>query len=143
MRSIVTHHLDGLSVTVVEDGTDQGTHSVTDGSVDYTPAGDYFVAGLPYTSEVATMPMNLQAQDGPAYGKEKRVIKVTPYLFNTVGVTHKVDGKTHRTQPDSSLTTGFTDLNLVSRFTMDTTFSIMQDKPYPSTILSLVMEVDK
>lgn len=133
---------EGNSVQVVNQGIYQGTFEVGEtGEIAFTPVGRVLV-GYGYTSKVTTLPAAAGGPEGPTYGSEKRVRRIKPYFLDTCSYRVTAE-ESDEGEETSILSSGFKDTQVLSNFTMDTTFTIEQRLPYPSSIVSTVIELDK
>ena len=136
------HLFVGVDVQVVNQGEYQGTFLVAeDETIDFTPVGPVFI-GYGYTSKVTTMPAAAAGSEGSTYGSEKRVRRIKPYFLDTCSYRVTAE-ESDEGEETSTLSSGFKDTQVLSNFTMETTFSIEQRLPYPSSIVSTVIELDK
>ena len=132
----------GADVQVVNQDEYQGTFTVAaDETIDFEATGPIFV-GYGYSSKVTTLPSAASGGDVPVYGLEKRVRSIRPYFLDTVGYTVEAEGASVSVTDPVNLS-GFQDTQVLSNFTMDTTFSIGQDLPYPSSLVSTLIELDR
>ena len=79
-------HLEGESVDVIVDGSAHPQVTVTNGKVTLQTPAQKIKLGLNYESILQTMRVELQAEDGTAQGKIKRIHDVTIRLFESLGV---------------------------------------------------------
>lgn len=161
--------IDG-KVRVVVDGVDLGNVTVTDadGATNDLPGGKkattFILVGIPYTGYVRPNPIAFQEPgSGNSYGQIKRMVSAKFYLYNSISFdlgSDVAEGHQDETElryrtetivPQSPdiyvivpLFTGFTeDLVFTSQFNNDQTPLIIQNKPYPLTLVSAILKVDK
>ena len=149
--------VDGKAYIVV-DGLDYGWMDVNEDNTVTLPDGvdieKYIMFGLPYVGLLKGNPITFDGPGKNAYGQQKRVVDMKPYLYKSIN--YKVGFNTATTQeieaegiaPDStespSLYTGFVkEHNIIgSQFAVDEVPIIIQDKAYPLTVVSNTMKVE-
>ena len=77
------NHLEGESVVVWGDGKDQGTYTVSSGSITLTTAVSNAVVGLGYTAQYKSSKLGYGAQQGTPLNKKKIVRDIGLILSNT------------------------------------------------------------
>ena len=78
-------HLDGQSVMVLGDGNVMGPFTVSGGTITLPKAVSLAHIGLPFTSDVETMNIEIAGQDGTSQGRRQRVAYVTPRFIKSLG----------------------------------------------------------
>lgn len=78
-------HLEGMTVSVLADGAAHPDCTVADGSISLEWDASVISVGLPFTSQLITLPMELSMANGTAQGKTKRINKATLRFVNTLG----------------------------------------------------------
>ncbi|GAA0494735.1 hypothetical protein [Tatumella punctata] len=78
-------HLEGMTVSVLTDGAAHPDCVVSGGSISLGWDASVINVGLPYTSKLVTLPMDIPSAAGTSQGKTKRVSKVTLRFVNTLG----------------------------------------------------------
>ena len=146
-------HLEGKEVCVVADGGYCGLYTVTNGKVDFEIDATSVVVGLPYTSTFETLDISIPRQDGTSFARFKKVDEVTIRLKDTYGgfvginttdldmmeavdmnVPQDIGGSStlyntaYKTEPQGG-------------YDSEAHISIIQNEPYPMTILSIVAGV--
>ena len=77
-------HLEGQEVAVWADGGQRTNRVVTGGQIDIgTPAASVVHVGLPFSSRIATLPIDAPSGAGPGQGRPKRVSEVILRLQST------------------------------------------------------------
>ncbi|UOF77459.1 phage stabilization protein [Caudoviricetes sp.] len=84
------HHLEGREVGIVVDGNVVKRQTVKDGKITLDKSGVVIVVGLPYVSEVVTLPID--TGNGSVSAKRKRIVNVTLRVDRTRGLEVSVDG---------------------------------------------------
>jgi hypothetical protein len=128
-------HLNGKSVTIVQNGTLTGTAVVSGGSVTVPQAAAGYV-GLPYTSTLTPMKLDMDLEDGSSQGRKKRIHKVVVRTLKSQGGEVRVNaGQWYDLA--STLTTGDQKILTAGTFGFDADVSVQQSDPYPMCILAI------
>lgn len=90
------HHLEGREVAIIADGNVLPNQVVTNGQVTLARSATYVVVGLPYTSEIHTLPVD--TGNGTISAEKKRINSVTLRLDKTYGVEVSVNNETYFSQ---------------------------------------------
>jgi hypothetical protein len=140
-------HLEGEEVTLVIDGANRGTATVSGGKVTLPSAGTQVIAGLSYRSYIKTLPIYGGNQFGQSEGKRKRIDTLSVRLYNTLEYKHgstldSLDTKSFRATSDPMdssppFFTGDKELRMKQSYETLAQYYVVQDAPYPLTILSL------
>jgi len=140
-------HLEGEECRVRADDSVM-TNQTPDSSGSITIERDATVVevGLNYDTEIKTMPINMDFQDGPTLTRKKRIVKVVANLYQSLGVIANGEYLVDRSFGStfgSSLTpfTGIKEMYLLG-WTELAQVSITQTDPTPMTILGLGVEVE-
>lgn len=134
--------VDGVAYTI--DGAVSGSNDLPDG----VTASQHILVGLPYEGKLQLNPQAFDNGGGKnAYGQIKRVVSIIPYLYKSMGYKIGFDEDNLETiapKGGTSLYTGFTDEHniIASQFDVDKTPIIVQDQPYPLTLVSAVVKTD-
>lgn len=144
-------HLSGETVDVIGDGTVQPRKTVDDaGEIQIETPASTVVAGLPYQSRLKTLPLESPSQKGSSFGAISRINTIEVQLLDSLGFKYghgsttglqmltRADGMAMDNRPE--FYTGIKQLSLVGSYTRESSISIVQDLPYPCTILSLIFE---
>jgi hypothetical protein len=110
-----------------------------------TASTSFVQAGLLYTSEIETMPINVAQNNGPSAGKHVRVTKVTPIYYNTgeyeVGFNNgSEEGSYVAGELASGLNTGEKGVDAPADWGNITTFKLRVSEPHPVNIAGVVFE---
>lgn len=141
------NYLEGLEVTVCNDGALYGTATVLNGAITLTKAASKVVVGLPYTGILKTVGLDLGSKTGPAMTKLKNVVELRLKLFSTQGISVGTDLYNMKdiefrqtgqlTDRPIPLFTGIWRAVLpIDSSSLDKHCYIVQDKPFPCSILS-------
>lgn len=132
-------HLEGESVAVLVDGVNHAACTVASGSITLSWYGNKIHAGLPYTSTIEPMPIEVGGQDGSSQSKQKRIHALNVRFYETgPGVEWGSDDTHLYTIPlEQEIFTGDLDYPLGGDYSNQATITISQDAPLPCTILSI------
>lgn len=145
-------HLEGEVVNVVADGGFVGTKTVESGSFTLEYPASIVHAGIPYTAKLRTLDLNLPRNDGTSAGRPKRVnkviVRVKDSKCGSVGVNRYTD-MDELAMPEISKWGFPDDLNTAdisskpySEYEAEASITVMQDKPFPLTVLALMAEIE-
>jgi len=139
-------HLNGEACRVRADGAIRDDATPSGGSITLAEDGTVVEVGLNYTSTIKTMPVNMDFEDGPTLTRRKRIIKVVPNLYESLGISINGDrfidrnfGMTLGSAPTPF--TGIREMYLLG-WTDLAQVEITQTDPTPMTILGLGVEVE-
>jgi len=76
-------HLEGETVAILADGAVQPDQVVSGGQVTLSPTADKAQVGLPYTTNIETLPLDLLVGSGSTVGRQKRISNVYIKVLNT------------------------------------------------------------
>jgi hypothetical protein len=147
------HHLIGESVSIYADGSVAPPQTVAaDGSVTLTQGASIAHIGLPYTSDLQTLPVVVAKMDGLGQGQTKSVSKVHLRVDNTRGPSLVGPDYSHlkayaqRTSEGygepTSLASDEIEIALDASWTRGGQIIVRQTDPSPLTILSITAEVE-
>lgn len=139
-------HLEGLEITLLADGK-TCQHTVTDGRVGLDTPARNILAGLSYSSELETMPLEAASAQGSSSGRKKKVSAINIHLKNSLGAEVGTDfehleaikwpeknGVPALYSGVQRVVTGTLANNLI-------TACIRSDEPYPLTVLAVIPEI--
>ena len=128
-------HLNGKTVTVVQEGQSPLTRTVASGAITVPAAAAGYV-GLPYTSTLTPMKLDMDLEDGSSQGRKKRIHKVVVRTQKTQGGQVRVNaGQWYDLA--STLTTGDQKILTAGTFGFDADVSVQQTEPYPMCVLAI------
>jgi hypothetical protein len=141
------NYLEGKTVTICNDGALYGTDIVVNGSVTLTKQSSKITIGLPYTGILKTPGVDMGTKTGPGMTKLKSIVEFRLKLFSTQGIS--VGANLYNMKPIEFRQTGqitgrpiplFTGIERailpIDSSTLDKHCFIVQDKPFPATIIS-------
>jgi len=106
-------HLEGQSVQIVGDDAVYPNQTVSSGSVSLSEGVTTAYIGLPYTTEIVTLPPEVPQQDGASFGKKKSWSRIILNLYQTLGIS-----------------------------VIDSSLTIKQEQPLGMTLISLTGELN-
>ena len=128
-------HLNGKTVTIVQNGVLTGTAVVSGGAVT-VPATAAGYVGLPYISTLMPMKLDMDLEDGSSQGRKKRIHKVVVRTQKSKGGQVRVNaGQWYDLA--STLTTGDQKILTAGTFGFDADVSVQQSEPYPMCVLAI------
>jgi hypothetical protein len=142
-------HLEGQTVAILADGGVQPQQVVHNGAVTLTEPADAIVVGLPYTSEIQSLYLDIPGQEEPTVqGKRKKISRVILRVANSRGLMvgplgqtlYEVKDRTVSTpmgQPQP-LFTGDYLINLDPNFNEQAQIDMVQSDPLPVTVLGFM-----
>ena len=141
--------LEGKTVAVLADGAVQNQKVVTGGAITLDHAASTVQVGLPYTSDLQTLPPSLQV-DGYGQGRQLNVNKVWIRLFQSSGIfagpteDFLTEYKQRTTEPygaPPSLQSGQAEITMVPQWNDNGQVFIRQENPLPLTVVSMTAEI--
>jgi len=141
--------LEGKTVSILADGAVHPQRVVTAGSVNLDAAASIVTVGLPYESDLQTLPLALQI-DGFGQGRYKNINKAWLRVFQSSGIfvgpnaNNLVEAKQRTTEPYGSPPALKSDeilVMLTPTWAASGQVYIRQRDPLPLTIVGLTLEV--
>ena len=128
-------HLNGKTVTVMQDGQSPITRTVSGGAITVPVAASGYV-GLPYTSTLTPMKLDMDLEDGSSQGRKKRIHKIIARLHKSRGGEIRTNNGDWYALADS-LTTGDQKMILAGAFGIDADVTLRQTAAYPMAVIAL------
>lgn len=145
-------HLEGYEVAILADGNVQPRQTVTNGKITLRRAYSKIHVGLPIHSEMQTLPLEFNAEDGTFMSRKKRVSALMVMFKDSRGGLYGIGNgpknefkwrSTEKWDAPIALFTGKKKMPLPQTTWSDTVMvTITQDDPLPLTILSLVPQIE-
>ena len=139
-------HLNGQVSRVRADGEVRANATPASGAITLAETATVIEVGLDYTTTIKTMPINMDFDDGPTLTRKKRIVKVIPNVYQSLGVSINGDrfidrnfGMTLDSAPTAY--TGLKEMYLLG-WTDLAQVTITQADPTPMTVLGLAIEVE-
>lgn len=141
--------LEGKTVAVLADGAVLTQRVVTGGAITLDTPASVVQVGLPYTSDLETLPMTLQV-DGFGQGRRKNLNKVWIRVYQSSGIfagpnaDSLLEYKQRTTEPygtPPALKTGNTEITLTPSWNDEGSLLIRQVNPLPLTVVDCTLEV--
>ena len=142
-------HLEGKTVSILGDGAVMPQKVVTGGSVPLQRASSIVHVGLPYESDLQTLPMTLQIE-GFGQGRAKNINEAWLRVVSSSGIfigptaSSLVEAKQRTTEPygsPPSLKTDEIGVKLTPSWQQSGQIFVRQSDPLPLTIVGLTLEV--
>mgnify|MGYP003650794025 CR=1 FL=1 len=140
-------HLVGHELRVRVDGEVRANATpAVGGVITLSESGTVVEAGIDFTTTIKTMPINMDFQDGPTLTRKKRIVKVVPNVYQSLGISingERLIDRNFGLSLDSAPTpyTGLKEMYLLG-WTELAQVTITQTDPTPMTILGLAIEVE-
>ena len=125
----------GKTVTVVQEGQDPVTRTVASGAIT-VPAATAGYVGLPYTSTLTPMKLDMDLEDGSSQGRKKRIHKIIARLYKSRGGEISTNNGQWYALADT-LSTGDQKMILAGAFGFDADVTLRQTAPYPMAVIAL------
>jgi hypothetical protein len=140
-------HLEGQSVQIVGDDAVYPNQTVSSGSVSLSEGVTTAYIGLPYTTEIVTLPPEVPQQDGASFGKKKSWSRIILNLYQTLGISVNGNQLLLRTGGDPMDSppptfTGQHDVTNLGWKEADSSLTIKQEQPLGMTLISLTGELN-
>lgn len=139
-------HLEGLTVSILADGSVQPNKTVTGGAITLDIAATKVQVGLPYETVIEPMRLDSDPAAGISQAQVKRIHKVSLRLNNSLGLTYG-DGDTERVltfrntndamDVSPPLYTGDKEIEFDGDFDVDPKLIIKQTQPLPLCLLAI------
>jgi hypothetical protein len=125
---------DGKTVTVVQ-GNTISYQLVTDDWINVPSTAAGYV-GLPYTSTLTPMKLDMDLEDGSSQGRKKRIHKIIARLYKSRGGEISTNNGQWYALADT-LSTGDQKMILAGAFGIDADVTLRQTAPYPMAVIAL------
>ena len=122
------------------------------GAIDIQEPAENILVGLPYTSLVKPMPINIPAQDGTAQGRRTRIHKMVVRFYKSLTCQYSSDDTLwdeifFRDRDDvmdasPSVFTGDREVATGTNFRNNNQISLRQNRPFPLAVLAMVLWSD-
>lgn len=142
-------HLEGKKVSILADGAVQPQQTVTSGAVSIPRAATKIHVGLPYQSDLQTLPVSMQI-DGFGQGRYKNVNKAWLRVFQSSGIfvgpdeDNLVEAKQRTTEPygtPPALKSQEIMVMLTPSWQDSGQVYVRQSDPLPLTIVSMTLQI--
>lgn len=146
-------HLEGETVSILGDGNVLTEQEVSGGAINLDEAASVVHVGLPYESDLQTLPPRLSQQVGTYQAVTKQIQAFTLRLFETSGLyvgrnednlvaMEWVDDTVSAGHPIPCFTGDTEEQGFSGQFTTNPTIFIRQSDPLPATISALIMQLE-
>lgn len=99
------NHLEGMTVSILADGSVSPSQIVTDGSITLPQTASLITVGLPYTCQLQTLYLDPQNQGSTTQGKLKNIQAVTVRMDSSRGMQVGTNQPDQSTQPNNAAPT--------------------------------------
>lgn len=79
-------HLEGEEVAILTNGAVHARQTVTSGQIELNFASDRIIVGLPYTTRIIPLPLELAMKEGSSVGRTQRTTNISVYLHRSLGM---------------------------------------------------------
>lgn len=138
--------LEGKEVAILGDGVPQASRTVTSGAITLETPANTVVVGLPYTSELQPMRMEIPMRDGTSQGRVIRVNRVLLALHDSRGgqVADATTGvwETIKYPSGTALFTGETESAVTSQHRSGVDVAVRTSAPLPLNVGAIVVKGD-
>lgn len=133
-------HLNGKTVTVVQEGSAPVTRTVASGAITVPQAAAGYL-GQSYTSTLRPMKLDADFENGTAQSRKKRIHQIVVRTLKSRGGEVRTNsGSWYALAP--TLTTGDQKIILGGAFGIDADVDVRQTEPYPMCIISILPKWD-
>lgn len=142
-------HLEGKTVAILADGAVQPDQVVESGGITLTVPASTLHVGLPFTTIIQPMKLDVDNSIGVTQGNVKRISELVVRLRKTIGLTYS-NGQDDYNLPfratsdemdDSpALFTGDKQITFPGAHDLDVPFILKQTQPFPLTVLAIIVK---
>lgn len=139
-------HLEGETVTVVGNGVYAQTAVVSGGIITLDAAYSCMQVGLPYTSKLLPMKLEIVTSPGALFGQTKRITEVTARLYETLGCkigTSWTDYDEFVFVDEDTAYSGDVDIEFDGDYETAGSVYIQSNEPTPITVLAIMVRFEK
>lgn len=135
-------HLEGKQVAILANGFVKELQTVVDGQVTLDAPATIVHVGLPYTSILQTMRIEMQDAEGTSQGRKKRINQCVFRLYKTKQFKYSTTPTSHAKEVVfDSLFTGDKEVDFFTGWDREGYVTIINDKPLPVGIVAIIAEV--
>lgn len=143
-------YLEGEEVVILADGQVQPRQIVQNGKITLKYPASVVHVGLPYESEIRSLPMDFMGGDGTSQDRKKRIVGATVFFINTVGGKIGTEGfeidPVERVKPEAfntpePLRDFSQNINLAGIHEYAPSLVIKQSDPLPLTVTGWVTRI--
>lgn len=136
-------HLDDEAVTSLSAGSVLTTGTVTAGEFTFSAATANAVVGLPYTSTLQPMRLNMDLRDGTSQGRKARIHGIIARLYKSRGGEAMTNAGTwYALGAETGVFTGDRKITLAGNFADTADVTLRQTKPFPLTVIAIIPKWD-
>ena len=145
-------HLEGKTVSILTNGAVHPDRVVTDGAISLIYETDNVVVGLPYTSRLIPLPLEISLDDGTSIGRTARITNMSVYLHRSLGMwigrlLDEMEEVPFRVPTDLigqgvPLFSGIRKISFPEGYSNHPTLIIEQRQPLPMLVVSIMNELE-
>ena len=136
-------HLEGKAVTIFTNTGVVETKTVSSGTITLSAPATGGVVGLPYTSTLQPMRLNIDLQDGTSQGRKARIHGLIARLYKSRGGEAMTNsGSWYALGDEAGVFTGDRKITLAGNFDNTADVTLRQAKPYPLTVIAIIPKWD-
>lgn len=141
-------HLEGKTVDILADGAVSPSRTVAAGAITLQSAAGTVLCGLPYTSTIQPMKLEMQLRSGATNGMKKKISRASVNLYKSLGGQFQANESTQwdtmfSREPNDPMDdsppvfTGDKEFPLSGNHTRGATIALRQTQPLPLTVLAI------
>ena len=140
---------EGATVGVLGNGANQPTRVVTAGQVTIQEPVTTVLVGLPYTSQVKPMNINIPSQDGTTQGRKVRIHEMVVRFYKSLTCQFSSDGngwdeiffrdRVDLMDTSPSVFTGDRKISTGASFDTQMAITLRQTRPFPCCVLAMIL----
>jgi hypothetical protein len=142
-------HLEGATVGVLGNGANQPTRVVSAGQISLQEPVTTVLVGLPYTSQVTPMNINIPSQDGTTQGRKVRIHQMTARFYKSLTCQFSSNGdewdeiffrdRVDLMDASPSVFSGDRQISTGATFTTQQAITLRQTRPFPCCVLAVIL----
>jgi hypothetical protein len=141
-------HLEGKTVGILGDGANQPTRVVTGGQLTIQEPAKIILAGLPYSSTVKPMNLNIPSND-TMQGRKVRIHRMVVRLYKSLTCKFSSDDinwdevffrdRDDHMDDSPNVFTGDREVSTGANFSTQQAMALRQDRPFPLCVLAMIL----
>lgn len=145
-------HLEGMTVAVLTNGAVHPKQVVESGGIELNFSSDKVTVGLPYTTRIIPLPLEVAQEDGTSVGRVQRTTNIVVYLHRSLGMwigksTDNMEEVPFRVPTDLTgvgvpLFSGLKRISFPEGYDREALVVIEQRQPLPLIVIAVVDETE-